>query len=99
MLIRQEKSSPIVDFFHDSGVFSLFNNLSNIVDEFEVETKDVDAYCDGLISSLKGLKSIVKKLEGEEIKKKSMQKVEDSIQRGGVNWLRQLVGLEQICRR
>lgn len=85
MKIRQEESTPIGDFFHDSGVYSMFNNLANIVDDVEVETNDVDAYCDGLISALKGLKSIVKKVEGEETKRKSMEKVEDSIQRGGIN--------------
>lgn len=63
----------------------MFNNLSNIVDNVEVDTTDVDAYCDGLISSLKGLKSIVKKVEVEETKRISMEKVEDAIQRGGVN--------------
>lgn len=85
MKVRQEDSTPIGDFFHDSGVFSMFNNLSNIVDEVEVETNDVDAYCDGLISALRGLKSIVKKVEGEETKRKSMEKVEEAIQRGGIN--------------
>lgn len=85
MKVRQEESTPIGDFFHDSGVFSMFNNLSNIVDEVEVETNDIDAYCDCLIYALKGLKSIVKKVEGEETKRKSMEKVEEAIQRGGVN--------------
>ena len=51
MKIRQEESTPIGDFFHDSGVYSMFNNLANIVDDVEVETNDVDAYCDGLISA------------------------------------------------
>lgn len=85
MIILQEESTPIGDFFHDSGVYSMFNNLSNIVDNVEVDTTDVDAYCDGLISALKGLKSIVKKVEVEETKRKSMEKVEEAIQRGGVN--------------
>lgn len=85
MKIRQEENTPIGDFFHDSGVYSIFNNLSNIVDNVEVDTTDVDAYCDGLISALKGLKSIVKKVEVEETKRISMEKVEDAIQRGGIN--------------
>ena len=85
MKIRQEENTPIGDFFHDSGVYSMFNNLSNIVDNVEVDTTDVDSYCDGLISALKGLKSIVKKVEVEETKRISMEKVEESIQRGGIN--------------
>lgn len=36
MIVRQEESTPIGDFFHDSGVSKVFTALETTVDDFEV---------------------------------------------------------------
>lgn len=84
MIIRQEESTPIGDYFHDNGIKKVFEKLSENVDEFEVETDELNVYCDSLISLLKGLKGQIKKVESASIKKKSQEKVEDLIQKGGI---------------
>lgn len=65
MLVRQEESTPIGDTFHDSGILKVMERLANIVDEFELDTDDVQTYCDNLITSLKNLKTVTKKAETE----------------------------------
>ena len=57
MLIRQEETTPIGDYFHDCGIFQVFNKLAEEVDEIDVETTELNVFCDSLIQSLKGLKS------------------------------------------
>lgn len=85
MIIKQEESTPIGDFFHDSGIKKVFEKLSEQVDEREVESEELNVFCDSIIASLKGLKNQIKKVEVEYVKQKSMEKVEEAIQRGGIN--------------
>ena len=79
MIIRQEENTPIGNQFHDSGILKAMSKLEGIIDEFEVDTDDVNALCDNLISSLKSLKAITKKAETEYQKRKSQQELKDSI--------------------
>ena len=79
MIIRQEETTPIGDTFHDSGILKVMEKLKNIVDEFEVETDDVQNYCDNLITSLKNLKSVTKKAETEYAKVKAQRELKDSL--------------------
>lgn len=79
MIIRQEESTPIGDTFHDSGMMKVFEKLTAVVDEFEVETDDIQTYCDNLITSLKSLKAITKKAESEYQKRKAQQELKDSM--------------------
>lgn len=82
MNIRQEESTPIGDYFHDADISKIFDKLKDSVDEFEVETDDVNAYCDALIDSLKGLKTHVKKVESAWAKRKSQQKITETLNIG-----------------
>ena len=79
MIIRQEESTPIGDTFHDSGILKVMEKLTGIVDEFELNTDDVQTYCDNLINSLKSLKAITKKAEAEYKKVLAQRELEDSI--------------------
>ena len=79
MLITQIESSPIGDTFHDSGILKVVEKLKKIVDEFEVETDDVQNYCDNLITSLKTLKAVTKKVETEYAKVKAQKELKDSL--------------------
>ncbi len=79
MTIRQEESTPIGNYFHDNGILKIFGKLQKTVDNFEVETEDVNVYCDALIDLLKGLKSHVKKVEDDWSKHKTKQRVADLI--------------------
>lgn len=79
MIIRQEETTPIGDYFHDSGMMKVFERLQNVVDEFEVDTDYIETYCDNLISSLKSLKAITKKAEAEYAKVKNQKELKDSI--------------------
>ena len=63
MIIRQEETTPGGDYFHDSGVWSIFNSLEAIVDDFELDTDTVTTFCDKVIEAMKGLKGQVKKVE------------------------------------
>lgn len=82
MTIRQEESTPIGDFFHDSGVLSAFTKLEEVVDEFNVETDTVTTLCDTVIEAIKGLKGQVKKVESAWQKRLSQEKVSNLINRG-----------------
>ena len=79
MIVRQEESTPIGDTFHDSGILKVMEKLQNIVDEFEVETDDVQTYCDNLITSLKNLKAVTKKAETEYAKVKAQKELKASL--------------------
>lgn len=79
MIIRQEETTPIGDYFHDSGMMKVFERLQNTVDEFELDTTDIETYCDNLITSLKSLKAITKKAETEYTKVKIQKELKDSI--------------------
>lgn len=82
MIIRQEETTPIGDYFHDSGVWQIFNQLSNVVDDFEVNTDELNLWIDNIVSSLKGLKGHIKKCETEWTKMLNQQKLNDLIKRG-----------------
>ena len=79
MIIRQEENTPIGNQFHDSGILKVMEKLTAIVDEFELDTSDVQTYCDNLITSLKELKSVTKKAEIEYQKIKAQKELKDSI--------------------
>lgn len=79
MIIRQEENTPIGNFFHDNGILKVFEMLQTEVDEFEIETENIKVYCDNLISSLKGLKSITEKTESEYAKKKAQRDLKDRL--------------------
>lgn len=79
MIVRQEENTPIGNFFHDNGILKVFEMLQAEVDEFEIETENIKVYCDNLISSLKGLKSITEKTESEYAKKKAQRDLKDRL--------------------
>ena len=79
MIIRQEESTPIGDQFHDSGILKMVEKLTDTVDEFELDTDDVQTYCDGLITALKSLKVVTKKAETEYTKVKAQKELKDSL--------------------
>ena len=82
MTIRQEESTPIGDYFHDSGILKLFEHIQNSVDEFEVDTIELSEYCDTLINSLKGLKGQIKKVESAWVKRKAQESLSDRVNIG-----------------
>lgn len=82
MTVRQEENTPIGDYFHDSGLFSVFNMLSTAVDEFEVDTVQLNSWIDNLILNLKGLKTQIKKTEIEYQKFLNNQELKDRIKVG-----------------
>lgn len=65
MIIRQEESTPIGDYFHDNGILKTFEKIKETVDEFEVDSEELMTDCDFLISALKGLKVQIGKVEAE----------------------------------
>ena len=79
MYIRQEESTPIGDTFHDSGILKVMEKLTGVVDEFELDTDDVQTYCDNLITSLKTLKAVTKKAETEYQKVMAQKQLKDSL--------------------
>jgi hypothetical protein len=79
MIIRQEESTPIGDQFHDSGILKMVEKLTDTVEEFELDTDDVQTYCDGLITALKSLKTVTKKTETEYAKVKAQKELKDSL--------------------
>ena len=82
MTITQIEDTPIGNHFHDSGIYTVFNALCSTVDEFEVESDQLNAWCDILINDLKGLKSVIKKCEQQAEKQKRLEEVNDMIHRG-----------------
>lgn len=79
MLITQIESSPIGDTFHDSGILKVVEKLTKTVDKFEIETEDVNNYCDYLITQLKNLKAVTKKAETEYRKVITQKEIGDSV--------------------
>ena len=82
MNVRQEETTPIGDYFHDSGVYTVFNALCSTVDEFEVETEQLNAWCDMIINSIKGLKGVIRKCEQQTEKQKRADEINEMIKRG-----------------
>lgn len=82
MNIKQEENTPIGDYFHDSGVWTVFNALASTVDDFDVDTEQLNAWCESIVKSLKGLQGIIKKCETQYAKHLQMQKIEDMKKRG-----------------
>jgi len=78
MLIRQEEFTPLGDSFHDLGLSKAFTKLSVAVDEFEVDTEEIEALCDFLITGLKVMKAKAKKAAAEYQKYKSQTHIEES---------------------
>ena len=79
MIIQQEESTPIGNCFHDSGILKIMEKLQDSVDEFEVDTDNIQTYCDALITSLKTLKSVTSKAETEYQKLKARKELRDTI--------------------
>lgn len=82
MKLRQEENSPVGDFFHDSGATTIFNAIASTVDEFEVDSDQLSAWCTIVINDLKGLQSVIKKMEKEAITKRHKDEADEMIHRG-----------------
>jgi len=82
MKVYQHESSPIGDYFHDSGVWTIFNALSSTVDDFEIDTDQLNAWCGIIIKDIKGLQGMISKIEKEETKKKHEDAANEMIHRG-----------------
>ncbi len=79
MIIRQEESTPIGDYFHDNGILKIFQRIEDNVDEFEVNTTSLMSHCDALIEKLKGAKSQIKKVESYWEEQERQKEITDSI--------------------
>lgn len=79
MTIRQEESTPIGDFFHDSGIRKVFNELYNKVDDFEVDTDELKTYCEKIIETGKKLLRIIKSEEDKCRKSENEEKIRSLI--------------------
>lgn len=77
MIIRQEEETPIGNYFHDNGVMKLFSKITDIVDEFEVDTERLKLLCDEMSAKVKELKAFVNSVEKAEIKKSIQKEVQD----------------------
>lgn len=84
MIVRQEESTPIGDYFHDCGILKAFECLQNTVDEFEVETTELISCCDYLITNLKNLKNRITAVEKEWAKRKAQEEIGEKTRKGGV---------------
>jgi len=82
MIINQISNTPIGDCFHDSGVTTIFNALSETVDNFEVDSDQLNAWTEHIIKSMKTLQAQIKDCERKQIKKLHEQDIEDRIHRG-----------------
>ncbi len=82
MIVRQEESTPIGNYFHDNGILKLFDKIQESVDEFEVDTDELNSYCDLLINSLKGAKTQIKKVESAWVKHKAQEELSDNVNFG-----------------
>jgi chromosome segregation ATPase len=79
MIIRQEDTSPIGDFFHDSGINKIYDALRDEVDEFSVNSDRLCSWIDFLNTKLKQLKNQVKKIEQEQQKKQQINNIIDMV--------------------
>lgn len=77
MIIRQEEETPIGNHFHDNGVMKLFSKITDIVDEFEVDTERLKILCDEMSAKMKELKAFVNSVEKAETKKSIQKEVQD----------------------
>lgn len=77
MIIRQEEETPIGNYFHDNGVMRLFSKITDIVDEFEVDTERLKLLCDEMSTKMKELKAFVNSVEKAETKKSIQKEVQD----------------------
>lgn len=77
MIVRQEEETPIGNHFHDNGTFRLFSKISDIVDDFEVDTERLKLLCDEMSAKIKELKSFVCSVEKAELKKSVQKEVRD----------------------
>ena len=66
MKVVQVEHTPIGDYFHDNHLIKTFDELKNLVDEFELDSEDVYFLCDYLIAKLKEIKKITTKLERQD---------------------------------
>lgn len=82
MKVRQEESTPIGNYYHDMGTEKIFSRITETVDEFEVDTDELNDCIEDLISVLKGLKAQVKKYETEYAKKVRQRELRDSLKQG-----------------
>ncbi|UKI53182.1 MAG: hypothetical protein L6V86_08845 [Treponema sp.] len=77
MIIRQEEESPIGNYFHDNGVMRLFSKITDIVDEFEIDTERLKLLCDEMTAKIKELKTFINSVEKAELKKSIQKEVQD----------------------
>lgn len=63
MKIIQTEQTPLGDYFHDAKLITVFEELKNMIDEFELNSEDLDFCVDYLASHLKELKKIAKNIE------------------------------------
>ena len=82
MIIKQIDETPIGNSFHDSGVTTIFNALAQTVDEFEVDSDQLNAWCEYIIKSMKTIQAVIKDCEKKQTKKFHEQEIEDKIHRG-----------------
>jgi hydroxypyruvate isomerase len=82
MIIRQEEKTPIGDFYHNSGIKLTLSLLESRVDDFRVDTDELNGYADALISKLKNLKVQIKKTEQEWQKKQICDEINSITQWG-----------------
>ena len=82
MKLSQINESPIGNTFHESGVTTIFNALAQTVDEFEVDSDQLNAWCEYIIKSMKTIQAVIKDCERKQTKKFHEQEIEDKIHRG-----------------
>lgn len=82
MRVSQVEQSPIGNYFHDSGVTTVFNALAQTVDDFEIDTDQLNSWCENIIKSIKGLQSHIKACEKEWLKHEHQKEINDMINRG-----------------
>lgn len=77
MIIRQEEETPIGNYFHDNGIMKLFSKITDIVDEFEVDTERLKLLCDELSTKVKQLRNFITSVEKAELKKSIKKEILD----------------------
>lgn len=82
MKIKQIETTPIGNYFHDNGMKPVFSRIESVVDDFEVDTDELNDWIDDLISNLKGLKNQIKACEAAYVKYVHMQEIEEAKHRG-----------------
>lgn len=82
MIIRQEEKTPLGDFYHNSGIKLTLSLLEKHIDNFRVDTDELNGYADALISKLKNLKNQIKKTEQEWQKQQICNEIDSMTQWG-----------------